>query len=42
MHEEPDPCADAVFDAVALFRDTARQVDDETIVVMDRIGCCGY
>ena len=33
---EPQQAADAVMDAVAAFRDGAEQVDDETIVIVDR------
>lgn len=33
----PDQCARAVFDAVEQFRHSARQMDDETIVVLDRL-----
>ncbi|MFB3892259.1 MAG: PP2C family protein-serine/threonine phosphatase [Phycisphaerae bacterium] len=33
----PDSCADAIFDAVAAFRGTRPQVDDETVVVIDRL-----
>ena len=33
----PDRCADAVFAAVAAYRDGADQLDDETIVVVDRV-----
>lgn len=33
----PLQCADAVFAGVDLFRNTARQTDDETIVVIDRL-----
>lgn len=33
----PADCADAVFQAVAEHRSGGRQIDDETIVVMDRI-----
>jgi phosphoserine phosphatase RsbU/P len=32
----PDQCADAVFAAVAAYRSGCKQVDDETIVVVDR------
>ena len=34
---DPDQCADAVFAAVAAHRDGAAQLDDETIVVIDRV-----
>ncbi|NQU75936.1 MAG: serine/threonine-protein phosphatase [Planctomycetes bacterium] len=34
---DPDTCAEAVFRAVAEFRQGARQTDDETIVVIDRV-----
>jgi sigma-B regulation protein RsbU (phosphoserine phosphatase) len=37
IHGTPDQCADAVFDAVAVHRAGCKQVDDETIVVIDRI-----
>jgi len=37
LHAAPDQCADAVFAAVAAHRDGCKQVDDETIVVIDRI-----
>jgi len=37
LHDPPDRCADAVFAAVADFRDGARQSDDETVLVVDRI-----
>jgi phosphoserine phosphatase RsbU/P len=36
IHASPDHCADAVFGAVAAFRDGQKQLDDETIVVIDR------
>ena len=36
---DPDSCADTIFDVVNRFRAGARQVDDETVVVMDRIEC---
>ena len=35
--EGPDRCAQGIFDAVAEFRGTADQSDDETIVVIDRL-----
>lgn len=34
--EGPASCADAIFAAVTAFRQTARQRDDETVVVIDR------
>lgn len=37
VDKAPDQCADAVFAAVDEFRGDARQIDDETIVVIDRV-----
>lgn len=37
MRDDPDGCAEAVFRAVEAFRQDARQTDDETIVVVDRV-----
>ena len=35
--DDPDQCADAIFQAVADFRRNAIQTDDETVVVIDRV-----
>ena len=35
--DSPQDCADAVMQAVAAFRNGAAQIDDETIVVIDRV-----
>ena len=37
LADTPDACADAVFRAVDEFRGVAPQIDDETIVVIDRV-----
>jgi sigma-B regulation protein RsbU (phosphoserine phosphatase) len=36
LQADPDRCADNVFGAVAAFRNGHGQIDDETIVVIDR------
>lgn len=35
--QSPQACADAVFDAIAAFRNGAPQFDDETIAIIDRV-----
>jgi len=37
INDGPDECADAVFQAVERFRNGQAQMDDETIIVMDRV-----
>ena len=37
LHSDPQSCVDGIFQAIDDFRQNAKQMDDETIVVIDRI-----